>query len=46
MTVTRVLGVTDDTVRARLRGGTLEVTPGVERHVLAGPAEYVFEGSV
>jgi len=37
-------GVTGDTVRVRLQGGTLEVRPGVHRYVLAGPAEYVFQG--
>ena len=37
-------GVTGDTVHVRLRGGTLEVRPGVHRYVLAGPAEYVFQG--
>ncbi|HUQ16159.1 MAG TPA: diaminopimelate epimerase [Candidatus Saccharimonadales bacterium] len=37
-------GVTGDTVRVRLRGGTLEVRPRGERYVLAGPAEYVYQG--
>ena len=37
-------GVTGDTVHVRLQGGTLEVRPGVHRYVLAGPAEYVFQG--
>jgi len=43
---TRTLGVSDDTVRVRLRGGTLLVTPGRERYTLAGPAEYVFAGTL
>ena len=36
--------VTGDTVQARLPGGTLEVRPRGPRYVLAGPAEYVFQG--
>lgn len=32
------------TVRVGLRGGTLEVTPGTERWVLSGPAEYAYVG--
>lgn len=36
--------VTGDTVRVRLPGGTLEVRPRADRYVLAGPAEYVFQG--
>ena len=39
-------GVTGDTVRVRLRGGTLKVRPGGDRYVLAGPAEYVFSGEL
>ncbi|GAC1458356.1 MAG: diaminopimelate epimerase [Candidatus Limnocylindrales bacterium] len=37
-------GVTGDTVRVRLRGGTLEVRPKSARYELAGPAEYVYQG--
>ena len=36
--------VTGDTVRVLLRGGTLVVRPRGPRYVLAGPAEYVFQG--
>lgn len=36
--------VTGDTVRVSLRGGTLEVRPRRSHYVLAGPAEYVFQG--
>ena len=36
--------VTGDTVHVRLRGGTLEVRPRGLRYLLAGPAEYVFQG--
>jgi diaminopimelate epimerase len=36
--------VTSDTVRVRLRGGTLVVRPRGARYELAGPAEYVFTG--
>lgn len=36
--------VTGDTVHVLLRGGTLEVRPRGLRYVLAGPAEYVFQG--
>ena len=38
--------VLGDTVRVTLRGGTLVVRRERERYVLAGPAEYVFEGTV
>ena len=38
--------VTSDTVRVRLRGGTLIVRPRGARYELAGPAEYVFTGEV
>lgn len=36
--------VTGDTVRVPLRGGTLQVRPRGPRYLLAGPAEYVFQG--
>ena len=38
--------VTSDTVRVLLRGGTLVVRPRGDRYELAGPAEYVFTGTV
>lgn len=38
--------VTSDTVRVRLRGGTLMVRDRGARYELAGPAEYVFRGEV
>ena len=38
--------VTSDTVRVRLRGGTLVGRPRGARYGLAGPAEYVFTGDV
>lgn len=38
--------VTSDTVRVRLPGGTLVVRPRGARYELAGPAEYVFHGTV
>jgi len=38
--------VLGDTVRVTLRGGTLVVRRERERYVLAGPAEYVFEGTI
>lgn len=39
----RVMG---EAVRVRVAGGELIVRPGTERYELAGPAEYVFEGSL
>ena len=38
--------VTSDTVRVRLRGGTLVVRNRGARYELAGPADYVFSGEV
>ena len=39
-------GVTSDTVRVTLPGGTLVVRPRGARYELAGPAEYVFTGQI
>jgi len=35
----------DRPIGVSLRGGRVTVTPGGSRYVLAGPAEYVFEGA-